>query len=110
MVPQVVVPYAKNQNPIMGSQDPYNPHASGARYLVGVMGSKDSIVPLTPEEWADHLGQPTREDFQRVFEDKYGSDPKARLVTHGKGKKTTANSRYDAGSSPAGISEFSGKS
>lgn len=109
MVPKIVVPYAKNQNPIMGSADPYNPHISGGRYLVGVAGTKDNVTPLTKEEWEDHLQRPCREDERIWFADKYGGDPKAKLVTHGKGRKTTASSRYDAGSSPQGNSDFSGK-
>jgi hypothetical protein len=110
LVPGVVVSYAKNQNPVMGTQDPYNPHISGAEYLVGVVGSKDNCEPLTEEEWASHLGQPCRENIQQWFADKYGSDPKAKLVTRGKGKATTATSRYDAGSSPSGgNADFSGK-
>jgi hypothetical protein len=109
LVPQVTISFAKNQNPIMGSHDPYNPHATGARYLVGVVGSKDSVEPLTEEEWAAHLNAPTRDDFQRIFDEKYSSDPKARLVTKGAGKKNAANSRYDAGGSPMGNSEFTGK-
>ena len=108
-VPAVVVPFAKNQNPIMGSQDPYNPHISGGKYLVGVENSKDNCTPLTLQEWEHHLGQPCREDVQRLFEDKYGRDPKARLVTMNPGKASTANSRYDAGSSPKGTSGFEGK-
>ncbi len=108
-VPGVTVQFAKNQNPIMGSQDPYNPHISGGRYLVGVVGTKDDVTPLTKEEWDAHLGAPCREDVQRLFDDKYGSDPKAKLQTYGKGRKTTASSRHDAGSSPSGNSEFSGR-
>lgn len=109
LVPKIVVSCAKNQNPIMGSGDPYNPHASGCSYLVGVRGSKDPIDPLTPEEWADHLGKPCREDVQQLFEDRYGNDPKAKLVLLNKGKKTTARSRHDAGSSPSGLADFSSK-
>ena len=109
-IPGIAVQYAKNQNPIMGSQDPYNPHISGAKYLVGVVGSKDNCTPLTGEEWEAHCGAPCREDVQRVFNDRYGSDPKAKLITMGKGRTSTANSRYDAGSSPTGNSDFSGKS
>lgn len=108
IVPAVTVPYAKNQNPIMGTQDPYNPHIGGCKYLIGVVG-KDDCAPLTQEEWEEHLSRPCREDEKIRFQDKYGSDPKARLVAYGKGRKTTANSRYDAGSSPAGLSDFSGK-
>jgi hypothetical protein len=108
-IPQVSVSFAKNQNPIMGSHDPYNPHANGARYLVGVIGSKDPIEPLTEAEWEAHLGAPTRDDFQRIFDDKYSANPKARLVIKGAGKKTSANSVFDAGGSPQGNSEFTGK-
>lgn len=109
MVPGVVVPYAKNQNPIMGTQDPHNPHISGCRYLVGVVGTKDNCTPLTQEEWEEHTQRPSRENEQAWFEEKYGNDPKARLIVRGKGRKTTATSRYDAGSSPVGLSDFSGK-
>ena len=109
MVPRLVVQYAKQQNLINGTRDPYNPHITGAQYLVGVMGSKDNCTPLTQLEWEAHLNRPCCDDEQRWFEDKYGNDPKAKLVVHGKGRKTTANSRYDAGSSPTGNSEFSGK-
>ena len=108
-VPKVVIDYAKNQNPIMGTQDPHNPHISGCRYLVGVVGTKDDCTPLTKDEWENHLQRPCREDEQQWFEDRYGNDPKAKLVVRGKGRKTTASSRYDAGSSPAGNSDFSGK-
>jgi hypothetical protein len=113
IVPKIVVPYAKNQNPIMGTQDPYNPHISGCQYLVGVKvpsgKQKDPIEPLTDAEWADHLGKPCREDVQQLFEDRYGTDFKAKLVTLNKGKKTTARSRHDAGASPTGNADFSGK-
>lgn len=109
VIPAITVDLARNQNPIMGSGDPYNPHISGARYLVGVVG-RDECEPLTKEEWEDHLQRPCRDDEQIQFRDKYGSDPKAKLVTHGKGRKTTANSRYDAGASiGASNSEFSRK-
>ena len=109
IVPSVTVPYAKNQNPIMGSQDPYNPHITGCRYLVGVKGTTDDCEPLSQKEWEEHLDRPCREDELIRFQDRYGNDPKARLVRHGKGRKTTTSSRYDAGSSPAGNAEFSGK-
>lgn len=113
MVPAVVVDFAKNQNPIMGSADPNNPHISGGRYLVGV---KDSDEPgeetemLTPEEWAAHLGRPCRSDEQEAFNEKYGGDPKARLVVMGKGRRSTANSRTEAGvgNGPANAT-FSGR-
>lgn len=112
-VPAVVVDFAKNQNPIMGSVDPNNPHISGGRYLVGVKGSHEpgeEVEPLTPEEWANHLGRPCRTDEQEAFMERYGSDPKARLVTNGKGRRSTANSRIEAGAGngPANVA-FSGR-
>lgn len=116
LVPEVVVSFAKNQNPVMGSQDPNNPHISGARYLVGVKMADgepfhgDEIEPLTEEEWAAHLNRPCRSDEQAAFEEKYGGDPKAKLVVHGKGRKSTANSRYEAGGSgQQGTAGFSSK-
>lgn len=108
LVPAVVVPYAKNQNPIMGSQDPYNPQIEGCRYLVGVKG-KDDCTPLTKAEWEDHCQRPCREDEQRWFEDKYGTDSKAKLVTRGKGRKSMASSRSEANAAVSGLSNFSSR-
>lgn len=108
-VPRVVVEFAKNQNPIMGSANPYDPHISGAQYLVGLADSTDDCTPLTLEEWEAHLNRPCREDEQIVFQDRYGSDPKAKLITYGKGRKSTGRSRSDAGGTAPGISEFSSK-
>lgn len=109
MVPAVVVDFAKNQNPIMGSADPNNPHISGGRYLVGVK-DVDETTPLTPEEWDAHLGRPCRINEEEAFQERYGGDPKARMVIHGKGRRTTANSRSEAGSGngPANAT-FSGR-
>lgn len=110
LVPTVVVDYAKNQNPIMGSFDPDNPHISGGRYLVGVKDGVDDVAPLTKDEWEDHMRRPCRDNEEKAFEERYGSDPKARMVLHGKGRKTTAGSRTEAGggSGPANAS-FSGR-
>jgi hypothetical protein len=94
-LPDMVVQYAMNQNPIMGTQDPNNPHISGAQYLIVPVGSHYDREPLTKEEWETHLNRPCRVDEQALFEEKYSTDPKARLVTYGKGKKTVAKSRYE---------------
>ncbi len=112
-VPVMVVEFAKNQNPVMGSQDPNNPHISGGKYLVGVKGQEglgDETEPLTPAEWTTHLGRPCREDEEAAFQERYGGDPKAKLVLHGKGRKTTVSSRTEAGagSGPTNVS-FSGR-
>lgn len=108
-IPDVTVLFAKNQNPVMGSADPNNPHVSGARYLIVEKGDDGYGMPIPKQEWEDHLDQPQRIDSQSAFREKYGSDPKAKLVTWGKGKKSTANSRYEAGEAPRGNAVFSGK-
>lgn len=45
--PSVAVPYAKNQNPLMGSKNPINP--TKFICLVGVKGTKDDCSPIPPE-------------------------------------------------------------
>jgi hypothetical protein len=99
MIPKITIPYAKNQNPIMGTQDPNNPTIYGCRFLIGVPGEDlpEDLEPLTPEEWADHLGQPQRIDSKAAFEENYGGDPKAKLVVRGKGQKLPARNSYEAG-------------
>lgn len=110
VVPKAVVEFAKNQNPIMGSQDPNNPHISGASYLVGEKDSADDVSILTPEAWQAHLGRPCRIDEEAAFAERYGGDPKAKMVVHGKGRKSTANSRYEAGGAAgASATEFTGR-
>lgn len=106
VLPQQAIQYAKNQNPIMGSQDPSNPSISGASFLIGVVGSRDNCEPLTPEEWEAHLKRPMRLDEQALFEERYGNDPKARLVLHGRPNSSVARSRHEAGGESQGISSF----
>jgi len=48
--PLIAVPYAKRQNPLMGSKHPINPSKFIA--LVGVKGSKDNVTPI-PQEVLD---------------------------------------------------------
>ena len=91
MVPKVVVPYAKNQNPVMGSQDPYNPNISGAKYLLSVKGTKDRQKPLTKDEWEEHCANPSRLNMAQYFEDR-----NEKFVTRGKGRKVQARSLFDA--------------
>lgn len=43
-VPTIVVRFAKAQNPLMGSDDPYNP--SDCQFLVGVKEWGDPVAPL----------------------------------------------------------------
>ncbi len=109
-VPKVAVQFAKNQNPVMGSQSIHNPHISGARYLVADLSADDTQdnehAPMTPDEWNEHLGQPQRINAQEAFEEKYAGDPKAKLVTQGKKGKLAAGSKYEAGMSTPGDSNF----
>ena len=108
-LPEICVLFAKNQNPVFGSADPNNPHVSGGRYLIVEKGEDGYGQPLTAAEWTDHCGKPSRYDEESAFREKYAGDPKARLVVWGKGRASTANSRYEAGGQPTGLAEFSGK-
>ncbi len=109
-LPKVAIQFAKNQNPVMGSQSIHNPHISGARYLVADLSADEAQdnehAPMTPDEWADHLGQPQRINAQEAFEEKYAGDPRAKLVTRGKGRKVAAGSLYEAGMSQPGTSTY----
>ena len=104
---RVALRNAKNQNPIMGSVDPNNTHIEGGQYLLGVVDDVewpgDPCEPLSKEEWATHLGKPCRTDEQAEFAEKYGNDPKAKLVTLGKGRKSTALNRNEAAVPKGGV-------
>lgn len=106
-MPEIALMCALNQNPIFGSADPHNPHWDGASYLVGVEGRKDLPCDmLTKDQWEAHLGKPSRFDEDKVFQERYGNDPKARQVVLNKGKKSTASSRYEAGGAVQGLANF----
>lgn len=105
-LPEVAINgFGKNQNPIMGTQDPNNPHISGGDYLLGIIGV-DNCEPLTKEEWEAHLGRPCRMDEKVIFEEKYGNDPKAKQIVMGKSRTYFAKSRAEAGTAPRGESTF----
>lgn len=63
-IPKVVIPYARKQNPLMGSQDSINPN----RYisLVGVKGDKDE-KPIPAETLAHAAEQLERMDRKGDF-------------------------------------------
>lgn len=71
--PKVAVPYAKKQNPLMGSQDSINPN----RYisLVGVKGEKDS-EPIDPKAMAHAAGKLERMDREGDF----GGEPMRKVA------------------------------
>lgn len=109
-VPKVAIGCGLNQNPVMGSVDPNNPDVSGGQYLIGIKDDSDyPCIPLTADEWATHLGKPCRTDELAAFQETYGHDSKARLVSNNKGKKTTANNRSEAASGYVGNASFSAK-
>ena len=49
---------------------------------------------LTPSEWAAHQKRPSRYDEQAIFEEHYGADPKARMITAG-ARNTMAKSLFE---------------
>lgn len=105
-IPRITVPFAKNQNPIMGSQDPNNPHMSGAQFLIVEEGDEGYGIPLTREEWEAHLKRPCRMNELALFEEVGEGDPKVHMVVKGQGRKTTAATRYEAGGGPGGDAQF----
>ena len=108
-LPEQTVWKAKNQNPVMGSADPYNPGANGARYLIVTDDEEGWEVPLTKDEWEDHCKRPCREDETIWFREKYGEDPKAKLIQRGSRNSVAARNRMEAGGTPRGIAEFTQK-
>ena len=106
-LPEQTVRYAQNQNPIMGTGNPNDPGMSGTRYLIVREGQEGYGEPLTKEEWEAHLGRPCRIDEEAAFAEKYGDDPKARLVTIGSKKKKL--SKFEVGGNPGGLADYTTK-
>ena len=99
-IPKIAVMCAKNQNPVMGTQSGTNPTLSGAKYLVGVKGTKDNCKPMTKEEWQDHLEAPSRMSPE-FFQGKLRPGTKDRVILQG----TKPVSPYEAKES---LGEFQG--
>jgi hypothetical protein len=89
--PKVAVMYAKNQNPIMGSEDVYDP--SKAQFLVGVKGTKDNCTTLTMDQIEQHQAAPQRINRQQIADDR--GDRKSREVLRGR-KGGVAASSFEA--------------
>ncbi len=89
-IPQQVWGYALNQNPIMGSQDAYNPNVQGAEYLIGDPNkpTKYPCDPLTPEQVEAQRNKPSRYNYEELMEPRLGKRDKIEV----KGRKT---SRYE---------------
>lgn len=102
-VPRIVVPYAKAQNPVMGSEDFSDP--TGYKYLVALKGSKkDPQEPLTQEEWAAHLEAPQRLNRSQIQDER--GDPKSREVVRGKKKQSSFEARFPVNIDGAGMAEM----
>ncbi len=108
-LPDLTIMFAKNQNPIMGTADPNDPSVAGGHFLVVTEQEEGFGVPLTKEEWATHLGKPCRVNEDQAFQERYGNDPKAKMVIHGAKGKPAAKSRYEAGTNPMGNAAFASK-
>lgn len=62
--PSVAVQYAKDQNPLMGSQDRYDFY--GNKFLVGVKAWGDPVTPLEQSDAIERLDRETIEDEGRT--------------------------------------------
>jgi hypothetical protein len=71
MVPKIVVPFAKNQNVLMGSEDAIDP--SDFKFLVAVKGSKDS------DSYQEQSGAPARVSLESMLD-----DPNSTIMLRGK--------------------------
>lgn len=97
-VPRIVVPYAKSQCVLNGSEDPRNPRSFIS--LVGVRAAegqkqKDDISPLEQDET----------QLTRVNLEEYLEDPSAKIVVRGKHKPSS----FDANPLPSDGSVFAGE-
>lgn len=108
-LPEHTVGKAKNQNPIMGTGDPYNPGAAGCKYLIVTEEEEHWKEPLSVEEWEDHCNRPCREDETIWFRDHYGEDPKAKMVKRGSRHTVAARSRGEAGGVTTGLAQFTAR-
>jgi hypothetical protein len=108
-IPEPAVWKAQNQNPIMGTGDPYNPGALGTKYLIVMEGDEGYGVPLTKEEWETHCKRPCREDETVWFKERYGDDKNAKLLTRGSRTSVAARNRLEAGGVERGLAEFTQK-
>ena len=80
-IPEQCWPNALNQNPLMGSADPDNPHISGAEYLVGLVGKENKYPcdPLTKEQIEAQTNNPSRWDYMPMFDGQLGKRDKVEV-------------------------------
>ena len=103
-LPEHTIAKAQNQNPIMGTGDPYNPGVLGTKYLIVREDEEGFGEPLTREQWEDHCNRPCREDETIWFNEKYGDDPKAKLIKRGSKGSVHARNRSEAAVALGGLS------
>lgn len=108
-LPEQTVWKAQNQNPVMGTGDPYNPGALGTKYLIVTEHEEGWDVPLTQEQWEDHCKRPCREDETVWFQEHYGDDKHAKLIKRGSRNSVAAKNRMEAGGIPKGLADFTSK-
>lgn len=92
---KAAVPFAMNQNPIMGQADFNNPNMTGGKFLIVEVGSEYDREPLTDDEWQAHLDAPNRNDLTEVIDDH--KLRKERVVISGKPRHAPARNRFEAG-------------
>lgn len=72
LVPGIVLQYALNQNPLMGSADCNNPTVTGCEYLIGIVG-REKLYPttaLTAEQIFAQENNPCRFDYLDLMEER----------------------------------------
>lgn len=96
--PRVAAPYARNQNPLMGSKHPVNP----TRFisLVGVKGTKDDCTPI-PDSVMEAADKKL-EVIDRSGE--YYGEPQRKVQL----LKRTGHDSYDALDNVGTVSDFGG--
>lgn len=93
--PLVAVPYAINQNPLFGSEDPRDP--SQFQTLIGIKDGPAKLLkrfpaePLTDEEEEQHKAAPQRLNRSIMAEER--GDPKSRDVVRGKKSQSPFDAR-----------------
>ena len=96
MIPSQTLLYALNQNPLLGSADPYNPNVAGCEYLIGVSGRdrKYPCTPLTKDQIEAQKNNPSRYDYTDMLTERLGKRDK--IEVRGRKKQTRGEVREPA--------------
>ena len=89
-IPSQTLLYVLNQNPMLGTHDPYNPNVAGGEYLIGVVGKekKYPCTPLTKAQIELQRNNPSRYDYVDMLTEKLGKHDKIEV----RGRKATSRS------------------